>query len=215
MKQLKHARLMAAEMEPRRWYSRRLNSRSDYLILRSAQGLLRFVRLLGRMVNRHGLLRPASNGKALNCCWVCLSGNRPFGGRSSICPGTEFDDGKPDGMIVGQENQQVEAPLWVGKEAKGLNSWFVPITGTKRNRPCADPILKDFWCKRGTHPPHQSRPTARRKQPPAGFKLTTPVAPPCPARFASRCNSARPAAQNGAATAAWLRATARPRAPPG
>jgi hypothetical protein len=33
-----------------------------------------------------------------------VSGNRPFGGRSSICPEAVFDDGKPDGMIVGREN---------------------------------------------------------------------------------------------------------------
>ena len=72
--------------------------------MRSAQGLLRFVRLLGRRVNRHGFWRLVGNGKALNCHWVLLSGNRPFGGRSSICPGTEFDDGKPDGMIFGREN---------------------------------------------------------------------------------------------------------------
>jgi hypothetical protein len=64
-----------------------------------------------------------------------LSGNRPFGGRSAICPETVFDDGKPDGMIVGRENGRArtspEGSLRIAKETKGLNSWFVPLTVQK------------------------------------------------------------------------------------
>jgi hypothetical protein len=55
-------------------------------------------------VNGRRFSRLVGNVKGLNRRWVLLSGNRPFGGRSSICPGTEFYDGKLDGMIFGREN---------------------------------------------------------------------------------------------------------------
>jgi hypothetical protein len=77
---------------------------------RSAQGLLPFVRLLGRSVNGHRFLRLVGNVKGPNRRWVWLSGNRPFDGRPSICPEAEFDDGKPDGMIVGRENGRALLP---------------------------------------------------------------------------------------------------------
>ena len=86
-------------------------------------------------MNGRRFSRLVGNVKGLNRRWVLLSGNRPFGGRSPICPETVFEDGNPDGMIVGRENGRArtspEGSLRIAKEAKGLNSWFVPLTVQK------------------------------------------------------------------------------------
>lgn len=86
-------------------------------------------------MNGHKLSRLVGNVERAEPQWLRLSGNRLFGGRLPICPETVFEDGNPDGMIVGRENGRArtspEGSLRIAKEAKGLNSWFVPLTVQK------------------------------------------------------------------------------------